>query len=613
MKHTAMIKKALAIGLALMLLISTAAAVALIHTPYPAYTKELKSGDQGEEVQALQQRLFELGYYKGQRDGAFNAETLQALILFQQQNNLLATGTLDKATHNLLYSDAASPAVTVMVDAMLESTYSRMPAPGGMAGVAPYAPVAPFNTNEYNAFQDNRFLSVLTSPLSTFAADVDTASYAQLRRMILAGTAVPMDAVRIEEMLNYFQYKYKQPVGDEPFGVTMELAVTPWNPDTWLLQIGLQAKEIPQEERPRQNLVFLIDVSGSMDMPEKLPLVKRSFQMLLEELHPEDTISIVTYASRDEIVLDGMRAGDKTAILDKVDSLTAGGMTAGAAGINTAYALAAKHFIEGGNNRVLLATDGDLNLGISDEGSLARLVEDKKKGGIFLSVLGFGDGNYKDNKLEALADRGDGNYSYIDTVYEARKALVTEIGATFFAVAKNVKLQVDFNPAFTKGYRLIGYENRLLDAEDFADDTKDGGELGSGHRMTALYELVPVGSAYEFGETGSKYQAPAAQSSDDEEMLTLSIRAMAPDGDKSSLYTYPLTAQQPGPLTDNLKFAAAVTQTGMLLRDNPLKGNATYASTLQLLRDSQGIKGDPYKEEFLYLVTLLDRQEQVQP
>ena len=198
-------------------------------------------------------------------------------------------------------------------------------------------------------------------------------------------------------------------------------------------------------------------------------------------------------------------------------------------------------------------------------------------------------------------------------MYEARKALVTEIGATFFAVAKNVKLQVDFNPAFTKGYRLIGYENRLLDAEDFADDTKDGGELGSGHRMTALYELVPVGSAYEFGETGSKYQAPAAQSSDDEEMLTLSIRAMAPDGDKSSLYTYPLTAQQPGPLTDNLKFAAAVTQTGMLLRDNPLKGNATYASTLQLLRDSQGIKGDPYKEEFLYLVTLLDRQEQVQP
>jgi Ca-activated chloride channel family protein len=612
MKHTLMIKRMLTICLTMVLLAAAAGAVALSPATYPAYNQELKSGNRGEDVLALQQRLSELGYYHGPQDGMFNAQTLQALILFQQQNNLLATGTLDAATHAVLYSAAALPYAAPKLDAMVES-YSRIPPAGAVADTAFFMPAAPFNTNEYKAFQDNRFLSVITSPLSTFAADVDTASYAQLRRMILAGTPVPADSVRIEEMLNYFQYSYKQPDGNEPLGVTMELGVTPWNPDTWLLLIGLQAKEIPQQERPRQNLVFLIDVSGSMNVPDKLPLVKRSFQMLLEELAPEDTISIVTYASRDEIVLDGMRAGDKTTIMDKVDSLSAGGMTAGAAGISTAYALAAKHFIEGGNNRILLATDGDLNLGISDEGSLARLVEEKKKGGIFLSVLGFGDGNYKDNKLEALADRGDGNYSYIDTIYEARKALVTEIGATFFAVAKNVKLQMDFNPTVIKGYRLIGYENRLLDAEDFADDTVDGGELGSGHRLTALYELVPVGSAYNFGETGSKYQPAAPKDGDADEALTLSIRAMAPDGDKSHLYTYPLKASNPAPLTDNLKFAAAVAQMGMLLRDSKLKGTATYASTLALLRDCQSITGNPYKEEFLYLVTLLDRQEEVKP
>ena len=570
------------------------------------FTQELRPGDSGEEVLAMQMRLKELGYFTGQPDGNFDEATRAALILFQQDNNLLATGTLDSDTHQALYARDARP-FTPIAD---ESRAMEMPHGALAYGTgAPGMGWSPMNTNEYDVFNENRFLAVATSPLSTFAADVDTASYAQLRAKILRGQAVPPDSVRIEEMLNYFKYNYKQPAPGEPFGVTMELAKTPWNEDTWLLLIGLQAEEIKREERPPQNLVFLIDVSGSMDMPDKLPLVKRAFLMLLEELSPTDTVSIVTYASRDEVVLSGRPAADKVAIMEAINALEAGGSTAGAAGITTAYELAREHFIEGGNNRVLLATDGDLNVGVTDEGSLARLVEEKKQGGVFLSVLGFGDGNYKDNKLEALADRGNGNYSYIDTIHEARRALVTEIGATFFTVARDVKLQVDFNPAHLKGYRLIGYENRVMAAEDFADDTKDGGELGSGHRLTVLYELVPADSAFDIGEVISKYQqaAPLDSPALSDELLTLSIRAKAPTGDESALYTYPLKAQAPGEMTDNLRFAAAVAEVGMLLRDSEWKGSATYDSALELLRADSSLTGDPYKEEFLYLVNLLSR------
>ena len=591
--------------LALCLLLINVTAFAGVFAP--AFERELNLGDTGEDVLALETRLKELGYFNEEPDTTFDAQTQYTLKAFQMNNMLFITGVMDEATHKALYSEGAR-AYADPFEVLTDRTqvYAAEAMPGAMTRSLQLPMRTPFNTNEYKAVQDNRFLSVATSPLSTFAADVDTASYAQLRRPILAGRHVLPDSVRTEEMLNYFLYDYKQPEGDEPLGVTMELARTPWNQDTWLLLIGLQAKEIPQTERPRQNLVFLLDVSGSMNEPDKLPLVKRSFQLLLEELHPEDTVSIVTYASYDQVVLDGVRAGDKTLILDKVDSLEAGGSTAGAQGILTAYDIAKKHFIEGGNNRILLATDGDLNVGISDEGSLGRLVEEQKKGGVFLSVLGFGDGNYKDNKLEALANRGDGNYAYIDTIYEARRALVTEIGATFFLVAKDVKLQVDFNPAHIKGYRLIGYENRLLDAEDFADDTKDGGEIGSGHRMTALYELVPVGSAFDFGGVASKYQTPQEGAAG--ELLTLSIRAKEPDGDVSKLYTYPLMDQQPGELTANLRLAAAVTQPAMLLRDNEWKGESTWESTLALLRDSKSITGDVFKEEFLYLVSLLARQ-----
>ncbi len=601
-------KRSLSGFLVLLMVFSAALAAGLTaRADEPAvFTRELKEGDTGDDVAALQRRLQELGYFYGSVDGVFGTDTTTALTAFQGENGLLASGILDEITFRVLFSAQArafSPQVKEAADSFLPAQSGVM----NSAMMMPLPMAGAFNTNEYNSFRENRFLSVRTSPLSTFAADVDTASYAQLRSMILRGESVPVDSVRIEEMLNYFHYDYRQPEGKEPFGVTMELARTPWNPQTWLLLIGLQAAEIPREERPAQNLVFLIDVSGSMDMPNKLPLVKRAFQMLIDELSPKDTVSIVTYASMDEVLLDGVPAGEKTTIMTAIENLTAGGMTAGAAGITTAYELAAKHFIPGGNNRVLLATDGDLNVGVSDEGSLARLVEEKKQGGVFLSVLGFGDGNYKDNKLEALADRGDGNYSYIDTIFEARRALVTEIGATFLTVAKDVKLQVDFNPAALRGYRLIGYENRLMDAEDFADDTKDGGELGSGHRVTVLYELVPIDSAFDFGSAESKYQTDAQNGGPAGELLTLSVRAKPPEGGESRLYTYPLAADSLGDMGGNLRFAAAVAEAGMLLRDSEWKGSATYASALELLRAADSVTGDPYKEEFLYLLTLLER------
>ena len=350
------------------------------------------------------------------------------------------------------------------------------------------------NTEEYNHIEENGFRAVSVSPLSTFAADVDTASYANLRRMILEGQEVWPDAVRIEEMINYFHYDYPEPEENAPFSVSTELTPCPWNPNTVLFRVGLQAPQPDWEAMPASNLVFLIDVSGSMNSPNKLPLVKQAFLLLTENLRPEDTISIVTYASQEAVVLDGVSGDEPEKIQAAIENLNAGGSTAGAAGIKTAYELAEKYFIKGGNNRVILATDGDLNVGVSSEGELTRLIEKEKKSGVFLSVMGFGDGNLKDNKLEALADNGDGNYAYIDSVLEAKKVLVEEMGGTLFTVAKDVKLQVEFNPEHIKGYRLVGYENRLMASEDFADDTKDGGEIGAGHRVTVLYELVPVDS-----------------------------------------------------------------------------------------------------------------------
>ncbi|MEA5145176.1 MAG: von Willebrand factor type A domain-containing protein [Candidatus Limiplasma sp.] len=579
----------------------------------------LAAGDEGDAVLALQERLVELGYLLDVPTGQFDAATADAVKTCQSTNNLPADGVCNEATWVLLFSDAAVasrgavvgtengkqvPSATALPDMAWEIGF----VPNGTVYAMSAAPGADYNTNEYSTFVENRFMSVVSDPLSIFAADVDTASYAQLRSLILGGMEIPAASVRIEEILNYFKYEYHQPAAGEPFGVTMEMTDTPWNRDTRLLLIGLQAKEIPVEDRKPQNLVFLLDVSGSMDSPDKLPLVKRAFLLLLDELEPTDTVSIVTYASMDQVLLDGEKAANKVQIMAAIDALNAGGSTAGAAGIRTAYNLAKKHFIKNGVNRVILATDGDLNVGVSSEGELTDMIEQEKQSGVSLSVLGFGYGNLKDNKLEALADHGDGNYSYIDTIYEARKALVEEIGATFQTVAKDVKLQVEFNPSKVRGYRLIGYENRQMAATDFADDTKDGGELGCGHRVTALYEIVPVGSAFEIPEIDRKYGDVQA-TAEDEEWLTLNVRAKEPDADESKLYTYPLTdeAYTCTP-SDNLLFAAGAAEAGMLLTGSEWKGTSTYTSALTLLRGCSAVQGDVYKEEFLYLLTLLDRR-----
>ena len=578
----------------------------------------LQAGDSGEAVLAIQTRLAELGYTDTETDGIYGEGTRNAVLLFQTMNNLMQTGFADKVTVDLLMSENALPydeenlyryywgfdcEETATCEAVMEYPVKGASLPGNMGSVSKGLM---WNTQEFTTFRENGFQSVTTAPLSTFAADVDTASWTQIRQRLLRGEPVPADSVRVEEMLNYFNYNYKKPAAGEPFGVTMELGDCPWNPDTKLLLIGLQAEEI-DTENVAKNIVFLIDVSGSMDSENKLPLVKRSFLLLLDTLGPNDTVSIVTYASGDRIVLDGVPASEKTTIMNAINNLTAGGGTNGAAGIQTAYALAETHKVEGGINRILLATDGDLNIGISSEGDLVRLVMDEKAGGISLTCLGFGGYNYKDNRMEALADYGDGNYYYIDEIHEARRALITEAGGTFNTVAKDVKLQLDFNPEYVKGYRLIGYEDRVMNAEDFADDTKDGGELGSGHRVTALYEIVPVDSAFDFNSTESKYAQSLTQSAVTPEWLTLSIRAKAPDGDVSDLWTYPLTDPESFPATENLTFAAGVAEAGMLLRGSEYAGTSSWKDALALLRSCPSVTGDPYKEELVYLLGLMER------
>ena len=618
-----MIRKWTAAVLAMLLALPSAALAEAI----------LRAGDRAERVQKMEARLAELGYFAGTPDEVFDEETEDALMRFQRRNGLLQTGMLDRETEEKLFTasareeaKAAAPGAWVEdgLYALTEEAMETETAFGGFGFIAKSAmmPAATatmmpaagmangafeWNTNEYAFIRENGFQSVSAAPLSTFAADVDTASYAQLRRLILAGKAVPEDAVRIEEMLNYFTYSYAEPEGDSPFGVTMELARCPWRADTLLMQIGLQARTVTPEARPRHNLVFLIDVSGSMFGSDRLDLVKRAFLLLLEELEPTDTVSVVTYASRDEVVLAGVPAADKVRIMEAISSLEAGGSTNSAAGIETAYRLAETYAEPGDVSRILMATDGDFNVGVSSEGELARLVMGKKENGVRLTMLGVGYGNYKDSKLEALADYGDGNYYYLDSVFEARRALVTEAGGTFVEVARDVKLQLDFNPAKVSGYRLIGYEDRVMAAEDFADDAKDGGELGSGHRVTALYEIVPASSDFDFGAASSRY-APAAPDADPQaEWLTLSVRAKRPGEDASTLETFPLTGAPSETLSANMRFAAAVAETGMLLRGSEWKGDATYGSALELARGSGLVSGDPYKEEFVYLLTLLER------
>ena len=466
------------------------------------------------------------------------------------------------------------------------------------------------NDEEYNYIKENGYTAVSSAPLSTFSADVDTASYTNVRRMIDDGMDVPPDAVRIEEFINYFDYDYTDPADGEPFAVHTELSDCPWNDETELLMVGINTKgfDAVLDERPAMNLVFLIDVSGSMYDDNKLPLVQKSFSMLTDNLTAADRVSIVTYAGSDEVVLEGADGNDRKKILRAINDLEAGGSTAGAAGINTAYDIAQKYFIDGGNNRVILATDGDLNVGLSSESELTRLIEEKRESGVFLSVLGFGTGNYKDNRLEALADYGNGNYSYIDSEKEAKKVLVDEMSGTLFTVAKDVKFQLEFNPANVKGYRLIGYENRVMAAEDFNDDTKDAGEIGAGHSVTVLYEIVPADSKMELGESELKYASDSEDVMGDE-LLTVNIRYKEPEGSESKLLTYPVNKSlYSDKMSADMNFASCVAEFGMLLRNSRYIGDVTYKDVSAQL-SKYDYSDDDYKDEFIYLVNTMKRRD----
>lgn len=483
-----------------------------------------------------------------------------------------------------------------------------------------------YDTREYDYQEEHRFVSAKDFPLSTFAADCDTASYSNIRSYIEEGMLPPAGAVRVEEMINYFDYDYVSgPEAGKKFAVYTEYADCPWNKDTKLMMVGLNTAAIDMSEKKASNLVFLIDTSGSMYEENKLPLAQKAFKMLAENLDENDRISIVTYAGSDTVVINGVAGSDAYTICEALDSLEASGSTNGSAGLITAYEIAEQQFIKDGNNRVILATDGDLNVGLTSESDLVGLITEEKDSGIFLSVLGFGSDNLKDNKLEALADHGNGNYSYLDSVYEAKKVLVDEMGGTLYTVAKDVKLQIEFNPEQVKGYRQIGYENRALSAEDFADDTVDGGEIGAGHVVTALYEVVPVNSEFDVPEAETKYTSKKQSTDHSGELATVNIRYKEPDGDKSTLETAVIKAESgQKKMSHDLSFASAVAVYGMLLTDSAYKGTATYKMAEELAEAGITVQTDErnmaqasndqlYQSQFLELVRKTEKIPQREP
>jgi Ca-activated chloride channel family protein len=476
--------------------------------------------------------------------------------------------------------------------------------------------VGPGNSGDnYAPIIENEFQVVTDSPLSTFSVDVDTASYSNTRRMLTQNNMLPPpDAVRIEEMINYFNYNYPAPVGDDPFSVTVEASVCPWQPNHKLVRIGLKGKEIPLEEKPASNLVFLLDVSGSMNKPNKIELLKSCLKMMVDYLGENDSIAIVTYASGTRVVLPSTSGDQKSVIMNALDNLRAGGSTNGAAGIQLAYEQATKNFIPGGINRVILATDGDFNVGITSQGDLHRLIEEKAKSNVFLTTLGFGFGNLQDNTIELLADKGNGNYSYIDTLQEGRKVLIDEMGSTLHTIAKDVKLQLEFNPLEVSAYRLIGYENRILAARDFNDDAKDAGEIGAGHTVTAFYELIPASEAVDKEVDDLEFQKPlkptkAAKAGD---MMVVKLRYKKPDEDHSALLKMNVAnkTEQLARQSRDFRFAASVASFGMILRGSKYVGHANYDSVLEIAEESLGDNPESYRREFVELVKLAKRLDQ---
>ncbi len=464
----------------------------------------------------------------------------------------------------------------------------------------------------YKKMSENPFLKTSRNPLSTFSIDVDRASYTNIRRFLNSGSLPPPEAIRLEEMVNYFTYNFSTPEGNEPFAVKMEYTQCPWNKKHDLVHIGIQGKKVRKEKMPPNNLVFLVDVSGSMDEPNKLPLVKSCLHMLVNQMRPEDKIALVVYAGAAGLVLSSTSGDNKNKISDAIDGLSAGGSTAGGEGILLAYAIARENFLKEGNNRVLLATDGDFNVGVSDDGELEKLIEDKRKEKVYLSVLGFGTGNYKDSKMEMLADKGNGNYAYIDNMLEGQKVLVNEMTGTLLTIAKDVKIQVEFNPDKVKKYRLLGYENRTLEDKDFNNDQKDAGELGAGNSVTALYEIIPKGSSEPEVDSEKdsvdalKYSAVHMVSSRLPEILTLKLRNKDPNDSTSQLVTKVL---QPGRVpiskaSENCRFAASVAEFGLLLKDSGYKADSDFSDVLSLAESSKGEDKFGYRSEFIRLVSL---------
>jgi len=464
------------------------------------------------------------------------------------------------------------------------------------------------NTENYAHVAESRFINVAEEPLSTFSVDVDTASYSNSRRFIADGSLPPADAIRVEEWVNYFRYDYQQPTSDAPFAVNSEVSACPWNDAHRIVRIGVKGREIAAKEIPARNLVFLMDVSGSMMSPDKLPLVKRGLSLLTDSIRPQDSISIVVYAGNSGMVLPP--TSDRTKILSALERLEAGGSTNGGAGIQLAYSVAQEQFRKNGINRVILATDGDFNVGTTSEGELQRLIEDKRKTGVFLTVLGFGTGNIKDSTMELLADKGNGNYAYVDSLAEARKVLVREAGSTLVTIAKDVKLQVEFNPKRVASYKLIGYENRVLAKQDFNDDKKDAGEIGAGHSVTALYEIVPRGAAAPAAPTPAvdplKYQdKPAANAAaDTAELMTVNIRYKAPSSDTSTKFSVVVrdAVTSLDRASTDFRFGVAVANAALLLRGSPDVKQSDFGSVRALAAGSLGsdLHGD--RREFLALV-----------
>jgi Ca-activated chloride channel family protein len=473
-----------------------------------------------------------------------------------------------------------------------------------------YNQPADFNTENYSKINDNEFKDADKNPLSTFSIDVDKASYSNMRRFIMQGQQPPADAVRVEEMINYFSYNYPEPKGKHPFSITTQYMDCPWNPRHNLIHVGIQGKNIALENMPANNLVFLLDVSGSMEDANKLPLLKSGLRLLIDQMRPQDRVAIVVYAGAAGVVLPSTPGNQKEKIIEALENLQAGGSTAGGEGILLAYKTARENFMKEGNNRVILATDGDFNVGVSSDGELVRLFEKQREGGVFLTVLGFGTGNYKDSKMEQLADKGNGNYAYIDNILEAKKTLVKEMGGTLLTIAKDVKIQIEFNPAKVKAYRLVGYENRLLNNEDFNDDKKDAGELGSGHTVTAIYEIIPAGSEELTASVDSlKYQKNIyTPRSTGNEVMTIKFRYKEPKEDNSQLITEVVQDKKTvfASASDDARFSAVVAEFGMLLRDSQFKGSSNYRNILALARSAKGKDEDGYRAEFIRLVEMAE-------